>query len=226
MAWFRRRSTSATSSAPRPDGDPDAAAVTTPHPIEELRDELAAIKERLDTIGASTVELERKVTSVDATSSTLDQRIDAVDAARIGLDEQLRALHDRLSQPLAPPPEPPPTPSIPEVVPEPEPSVDPAAIDELRARIDEVLTRLDAVDGRVTAVSTELARQLDELSGEIEALGEQADHGDGDAPAVTAEQLDALRDAQTRLANEQARYQIAFRADLAELAERIRRPGV
>jgi hypothetical protein len=29
-----------------------------------------------------------------------------------------------------------------------------------------------------------------------------------------------------KLANEQARYQIAFRDDLADLAERLKRPGV
>ena len=33
-----------------------------------------------------------------------------------------------------------------------------------------------------------------------------------------------IRDAQVELANEQARYQIAFREDLAALAERLRRP--
>jgi hypothetical protein len=35
--------------------------------------------------------------------------------------------------------------------------------------------------------------------------------------------IDELRDGQVRLANEQARYQIAFREDLARLAEQLRR---
>jgi hypothetical protein len=34
-----------------------------------------------------------------------------------------------------------------------------------------------------------------------------------------------MHDSAERLAAEQARYQIQFRQDLAELAERIRRPG-
>jgi hypothetical protein len=34
--------------------------------------------------------------------------------------------------------------------------------------------------------------------------------------------VDHLRDAQTKLANEQVRYQIALREDLAELARRLK----
>ncbi len=56
---------------------------------------------------------------------------------------------------------------------------------------------------RVTSVSTELANQLTEIGDDIEPMHESAE----------------------RLAAEQARYQIQFRQDLAELAERIRRPG-
>jgi hypothetical protein len=47
---------------------------------------------------------------------------------------------------------------------------------------------------------------LGELSSDIDALGERADTANAD---------------QVRLANEQARYQIAFRQDLAEVAELI-----
>ena len=60
----------------------------------------------------------------------------------------------------------------------------------------------------MTAISTELAAQLTELGAETDAASE-----------VTL----VLRDAQTRLSNEQARYQIAFRQDLAELADAIRK---
>jgi hypothetical protein len=42
-------------------------------------------------------------------------------------------------------------------------------------------------------------------------------------PAIDDELLEQLRDAQARLANEQARYQIAFRDDLARLAETLKR---
>ncbi len=90
------------------------------------------------------------------------------------------------------------------------------AIDERdeQRRIAELVARLDAIDARVTAVSTELANQLNELGGELDALAARPD-GNG--------AVEELRTGQVRLASEQARYQIAFRQDLAELAETLRR---
>jgi hypothetical protein len=78
--------------------------------------------------------------------------------------------------------------------------------------------RLRALDSRVTGVSTELANQLTELGHDIDAL-DGHDHGNGVDPAV----LDEIRDGQVRLANEQARYQMAFREDLARLATELTR---
>jgi hypothetical protein len=75
--------------------------------------------------------------------------------------------------------------------------------------------RIDEVDGRITSISTELANQITELSGELDGLGGKE--------APTDEIVDELRDAQLRLAGEQARYQIAFRQDLADLADRLKR---
>lgn len=91
--------------------------------------------------------------------------------------------------------------------------------DDVVTRLDAITERLDAIEHRITAVSTELANQVSELGGEIEAL-QQRPPGE----PVDEEVLDELRDAQTRLASEQARYQIAFRTDLARLAEQLRRP--
>jgi hypothetical protein len=101
-----------------------------------------------------------------------------------------------------------------------------------------------AMDQRVTSVSTELANQLTELSRDIDDLNRQQaaarsaadDTPDSPGAAVDtaelearlAERLDAamddVLDATERLAAEQARYEIQFRADLAELADRLRRP--
>ncbi len=97
------------------------------------------------------------------------------------------------------------------------------AIDERdeRRRLDQLTAKLDDLDARVTAVSTELTNQLTELGSEMDALAEQRNgHGHGGDEQVVGE----LRSGQVRLANEQARYQIAFRGDLARLAEDVRRP--
>jgi hypothetical protein len=96
----------------------------------------------------------------------------------------------------------------------------PDGLTALEARIDSLVERLDALDGRLTAVSTELANQVSELGNDIEALT-SGSPGTPLDEATVAE----LRDTQTRLATEQARYQIAFREDLARLAEQLRRPS-
>lgn len=117
-------------------------------------------------------------------------------------------------------------------------SPDTAAV---REQLDDLSEQLNAMDGRVTAVSTELANQLTELSRDIDQLNRRADDtnetgdstsDDGDAADLEArlsERLDTAIDdvleTTERLAAEQARYEIQFRADLAELAERIRRPS-
>ncbi len=77
------------------------------------------------------------------------------------------------------------------------------------------------LDQRLTNVSIELANQLSELGRDIDGLGQRV-------PEVTEgvvndEVVDALRGGQVKLANEQARYEIAFREDLAALAEQLRR---
>ena len=64
-------------------------------------------------------------------------------------------------------------------------------------------------------MGSELARQLHELGDEIERLS--ADVAD---PAVR-DAVESLKSTQVRLATEQARYEIAFRQDLADLADRL-----
>jgi DNA repair exonuclease SbcCD ATPase subunit len=89
----------------------------------------------------------------------------------------------------------------------------------LAAQLDQISKRLDDLDARITSVSTELANQISELGGEIDTLQKRAE-----AEPMADEVADMLRDSQERLASEQARYQIAFREDLAKLAEQLRRP--
>jgi hypothetical protein len=85
-------------------------------------------------------------------------------------------------------------------------------------RLDELASKLAELDARVTSVSTELANQVAELGNDLDALDNRPPDAAPDGAVI-----DELRDGQVRLANEQARYQIAFREDLARLAEQLRR---
>lgn len=78
------------------------------------------------------------------------------------------------------------------------------------------------LDQRLTNVSTELANQLGELGRDIDGLGQRIPDVAVDG-VVSGEVVEALRGGQTKLASEQARFEIAFREDLAALAEQLRR---
>ena len=58
-----------------------------------------------------------------------------------------------------------------------------------------------------------------------EKSGDLTQADDGDEAAVVSLAIEAVQQSTERLASEQARYQIQFRQDLAELAERLRRPA-
>ena len=93
--------------------------------------------------------------------------------------------------------------------------------DTVRSQLGQVAERMSALDGRVGQISQELVNQLDELGGELDALGRAVEAND---VSEIRTKLDDLSSGQARLANEQARYEIKFREDLAEVAERLRRP--
>jgi len=78
-------------------------------------------------------------------------------------------------------------------------------------------TSLAAIDGRVVQLGRELTNQLHELSNDLEKLEHQSD-------GASAETIAQLQATQIRLATEQARYEITFRQDLAEIADQLRRP--
>ena len=80
-------------------------------------------------------------------------------------------------------------------------------------------SHVELVDSRVTNVATELVNQVTELGHEIEGLPEPSTATPDDVLA----QLDEVQTSQERLASEQVRYQIQFRRDLAEVADRTRR---
>jgi len=81
--------------------------------------------------------------------------------------------------------------------------------------------QVSAIEQRLNAVSTELANQVSELGRDIDGLA--AHQGDVTQGTVSDEVIDTLKASQVKLAAEQARYEIAFRQDLAALAEQVRR---
>ncbi|WP_148288700.1 hypothetical protein [Ilumatobacter nonamiensis] len=94
---------------------------------------------------------------------------------------------------------------------------------ETRAQLGLLAERVGAIDSRVNQVSLELTNQLTELSGDVDRAGSQSDVSEAIDDLVA--RIDDMSGGQERLANEQARYAIQFRNDLAELAERLRRPS-
>lgn len=170
--------------------------------------------------------------------AAMASRLEATEAAKGELDSRLQGIQSRLDAPTPAPLEPPaPMPTIDPaeldkinariarltdrvdgddaVAGDDTPPVDTAHVEELTAQMQRITDRIDELDQRITSISTELANQITELGGDVDAVR-------GNEPA-TDEVVGELRDAQTRLASEQARYQIAFRQDLAELADRLKR---
>ena len=106
-----------------------------------------------------------------------------------------------------------------------------AAIDQRLSGVDEAnqqtAYKLATLDDRMSSIGTELTNQLTELGRDIDALADlpstQPDPADLTARADSTEQIDRLADGQVKLAKEQARYEIAFREELAIIAEQVRK---
>jgi type I site-specific restriction endonuclease len=146
--------------------------------------------------------------AIKAEIAAMAARLDRSDADKDELGSRVHSLTAKLDTPApATPPPPPPEP--------PKPTVSEADLDIVRARLQRIADRLDVVDARITSISTELANQITELSGDVESIAKEH--------PPTDDIVMEMRDAQVKLANEQARYQIAFREDLADLAERLKR---
>jgi F0F1-type ATP synthase membrane subunit b/b' len=80
-----------------------------------------------------------------------------------------------------------------------------------------IADRLVSLDIRVSNMGSELSRQFQELGGEIEQLATEIQN------SGVNEIVDTIKASQSRLANEQARYEITFRQDLAALADKLLR---
>jgi predicted nucleic acid-binding Zn-ribbon protein len=144
--------------------------------------------------------------AIKADIAAMAARLERADADKAELGSRVHSLTARLET-ATPPPPPPPEPV--------KPAFTAADLDILRARLQRLSDRLDEVDTRITSIATELANQITELSGDVESIAKEQ--------PPTDDIVTEIRDAQVKLANEQARYQIAFREDLADLAERLRR---
>jgi DNA repair exonuclease SbcCD ATPase subunit len=223
MGLFRRR-----------DGDEQLAV---------LRAEVRAVHEQLDLAERSRADL---ASDLERLNGQLDTRIEAQ------VDAQIVASHDRpITATPAPPPPPPPLP--PPDTTAPDSAVTDTAtpdaasverIERIEERLGEIAASNERLDERVTNVTTELANQLTELSTDLDYVAQGLPPGttvspldpemiearlrkqlDEEIDAKLGIELDDVRDNAERLALEQARYEIRFRQDLAELADRMRRPG-
>jgi DNA repair exonuclease SbcCD ATPase subunit len=197
--------------------------------------------DRLRTLDTTNTDLAAEVADLRSSNVELSGRLSTVD--------ELTAHVEHLDARLIPAPtEPPPPPSAP--APSPTPGGDHDAADaeredaehrtggpgeeelaDLERRMTTLADALAAMDERITSVSTELANQLTELGTELDAVNARGGGDrtiDDDALRAEVERaleeaMDEIQGGQERLAAEQARYQIQFRQDLAELADRLRR---
>ena len=101
-----------------------------------------------------------------------------------------------------------------------------AIIETLQAQLRQLenftTTETTRIQARLAEIGEHLNRQVEELGMEVDAAVRRAEQAAADAAAPVAA-LDDIKAAQVRLAGEQVRYDLALRAELAELAERLRR---
>lgn len=217
--------------------------------LEEVRAERAALDERLSALGNANEQLDRQLAALDQGVRSMGEELVTLSSSTAGTNRLVRAIEERLGEvevlqseldgindrlqsfadaPTATEVPPPPPPAVPPPPPPPGADTDlDGRLDELRERLDELARQTTSIDARVTSVSIELANQLTELGNDIDELAQRG--GQPDLEARLTERLDAaiddVLDSTERLAAEQARYEIQFRSDLAELAERLRRPS-
>ena len=93
---------------------------------------------------------------------------------------------------------------------------------ETKQKSQELTIKVNSLDTRITQVGSEVTHQLSELSGDIDSLEQRTKQLAEDTATLPAE-IELVRHDQEELAREQARYQIAFRQDLAEAIEMLQK---
>jgi len=93
---------------------------------------------------------------------------------------------------------------------------------ETKHKSQELTSKVNSLDARVTQVGSEVTHQLSELSGDIDSLEKRTKQLTEDTATLPGE-IEHVRHDQEELAREQARYQIAFRQDLAEAIEMLQK---
>ena len=197
-------------------------AKVDPAEVTALRDELQMVRARLDAAELAKEMLEAHVRMLNDTTKMLTGRAKEVDGltARMNEVDDLRSQVARFDGVNA----------------------KVAALDALNGKVAELADQVTAsvtearsakdqaasLNERITSVSTELANQLGELSRELDDIGSRplpaAAPVFASDQTATEEMIEELHEGQVRLAAEQARYEIAFRQDLAHLADQLKRP--
>ena len=198
--------------------------------IDTLQQRVAGVEALHDRVGEID-NVDQRLASIDGLAMQL-QQLNARVAAQAELGGQLSALRDRVGQ-LSEQPRGGSNDDVRLQLQEIGERL--RSTDELQAQVRQLMERAGSndtearavrehmalLDQRLTNVSTELANQLSELGRDIDGLGQRVPEvAEG---TVSDEVVDALRGGQVKLANEQARFEIAFRDDLAALAEQLRR---
>ena len=208
--------------------------------LAALRAELQQMHAQLDRAEQTNAELHERVGEIDRRNGELAEQVSTIDELRAAIADE--------DEHTDVPPLPPPTNPM-DVIGERMEQIEErlAGLDERSDRIDgrleEVGEQTAKLDERVTNTATELANQLTELSSDLDYVAQGLPPGGATAPidpemiaakirqqmdeeidAKLGVELEEVRTSAERLAMEQARYEIQFRRDLAELADRLRRP--
>lgn len=193
--------------------------------VSELRDRLTAEQQSANAIQLRLEELERRNHEL---------------AVRVARDHAAQASAGASGIPPTPPPEEPPNHAPGWLAPKPTASVPPeptVSIDRLASvaanashtaernehAIEELRASLQRVHGRLDELAFGMQSRLTDLGFEIERAAASSRATAAVSDLALDRQLELLRSSQIRLASEQARYEIALRSELADIADGLRR---